>query len=85
MTRKEKIASMVTVSKSKLKTHMLQLFRQIEQSGEEMIVTDNNRPVLRILPIQRKRSIEDLFAPYRGRILFFEDPNTPTVDEWEHS
>lgn len=40
---------MLTISKSKLIADMLQIFRQIEQSGEEVIVTDNDRPVLRIL------------------------------------
>jgi antitoxin (DNA-binding transcriptional repressor) of toxin-antitoxin stability system len=73
---------MLTISKSKLKTHMLQIFRQIEQTGEEVIVTDNNRPVLRILPVKPKSTVEELFAPYRGRIVFHEDPNMPTIDEW---
>lgn len=73
---------MVTVSKSKLKTHMLQIFRQIEQSGEEIIVTDNNRPVLRIQPISRKASVEEVFSSYRDKLILHENPDTPTIDEW---
>lgn len=73
---------MVTVSKSKLKTHMLQIFRQIEQSGEEIIVTDNNRPVLRIQPIRRKASVEEVFSSYRDKLILNENPDTPTIDEW---
>ena len=73
---------MVTISKSKLKTHMLQVFRQIEQTGEEVIVTDNNRPVLRIQPIARKPSVDEMFSSYRGKIVWREDPDTPTIDEW---
>jgi len=73
---------MVTVSKSKLKTHMLEIFRQIEQTGEEVIVTDNNRPVLRIQPIVRKASVEDVFSPYRGKMILHEEPDTPTIAEW---
>ena len=76
---------MLTVSKSKLKTHMPQLFRQIEQSGEEMVVTGNNRPVLRALPIQHGRKVEGIFAPFRGKVIFPEDPNAPTTDEWSES
>ena len=49
---------MLTISKSKLKTHVLQIFRQIEQTGEEVIVTDNNRPVLRIQPFTRKPGVD---------------------------
>jgi hypothetical protein len=32
------------VSKSKLKANMLRFFREIEASGEEMIVTDRGYP-----------------------------------------
>jgi antitoxin (DNA-binding transcriptional repressor) of toxin-antitoxin stability system len=73
---------MLTISKSKLKAQMLQIFRQIEQTGEEVIVTDNQRPVLRIQPIIQKKSVEELFAPYQGKVIFYEDPDTPTIDEW---
>jgi len=73
---------MLTISKSKLKTHMLQVFRQIEQSGEEVIVTDNNRPVLRIQPIVRKPGVDEVFASYRGKVIIHEPLDTPTTDEW---
>lgn len=73
---------MITMSKSKLKTHMLQIFRQIEQTGEEVIVTDNNRPVLRIQPINRKPTVDETFAPYRGKLIMHESPDTQTIDEW---
>jgi len=73
---------MLTISKSKLKTHMLQVFRQIEQTGEEVIVTDNNHPVLRIQRIAPKSGVDEVFAAYRGQMVWREDPNTPTSDEW---
>jgi antitoxin (DNA-binding transcriptional repressor) of toxin-antitoxin stability system len=73
---------MLTISKSKLKAQMLKIFREIEESGEEVIVTDNNRPVLRIVPIVQKKSVEELFAPYQGKVIYYEDINTPTIDEW---
>lgn len=73
---------MLTVSKSKLKAQMLQIFRQIEESGEELIVTDRNQPVLRIQPIKPKRTVEEIFADWQGKVIFYEDPNTPTTDEW---
>ena len=49
---------MTSISKSKLKANMLRIFREIEESGEELIVTDHNRPVLRIQPIDRKKTVE---------------------------
>jgi len=73
---------MLTISKSELKIHMFQIFRQIEESGEELLVTDGQRPVLRIQPIQQKRSVEEIFADWQGKVVYHEDINTPTTDEW---
>ena len=74
---------MLTISKSKLKAQMLQIFRQIEQTGEEVIVTDNNHPVLRIQPITKKHTFKELFSEYDGQVIYHEDINTPTTAEWE--
>ena len=73
---------MATISKSKLKANMLRVFREIEASGEELIVTDRNRPVLRILPIGDKKSVDDLFGPFQGQLVFYEDVNAPTAPSW---
>ena len=73
---------MLTISKSELKIHMFQIFRQIEESGKELLVTDGQRPVLRIQPIQQKRSVEEIFADWQGKVVYHEDINTPTTDEW---
>jgi prevent-host-death family protein len=73
---------MNTISKSKLKANMLKIFREIEESGEELIVTDNNKPVLRIQPIRKTRSIEELFGSLQGKVVYHEDINAPTSGEW---
>ncbi len=74
---------MQTISKSKLKPNMLRIFREIEKSGEGIIVTDRGRPTLKIEPIKEKLSVEEVFADIQGKVIFYEDPNTPTIDEWE--
>jgi len=73
---------MSTISKSKLTANMLRIFREIESSGEELIVTDRNRAVLRIQPIARKRTVEEVFADVSGKVVYHEDLNTPTAEEW---
>ena len=73
---------MATISKGKLKANMLRIFREIEASGEELIVTDRDRPVLRIQPIARRRRVEEAFGDVSGAVVYHEDINTPTVDEW---
>ena len=73
---------MTTISKSKLKANMLRIFRDIEASGEELIVTDRDRPVLRILPIAGKGTVEEGFGSVQGKPLYHEDIDAPTADEW---
>ncbi len=74
---------MSSISKSKLKANMLRIFRHIENTGEEMIVTDHNRPVLRIQSIAQKKTVEEVFGTIQGKVIYREDINTPTTDEWK--
>lgn len=61
---------------------MLQIFRDIEESGEDLIVTDHNRPVLKIQPIKKNQTVDDLFADCQGKVNYQEDINAPTQEEW---
>lgn len=71
-----------TISKNKLKARMLEIFRQLEASGEELIVTDRDKPVLKIIPIKEKFTVAELFGHYQGRLNYHEDINAPTITEW---
>jgi prevent-host-death family protein len=73
---------MATVSKSQLKAKMLEYFRQVEESGEELIITDNGKPVVKVVAIRTRTSSADLFADIRGRVVYREDILAPTTDEW---
>jgi antitoxin (DNA-binding transcriptional repressor) of toxin-antitoxin stability system len=75
--------SVPTISKGKLKARMLEIFREIKAGGQEWIVTDRGVPVLKIVPIKQKASVEELFGPYRGQVIYHEDIDTPTTDEWD--
>ncbi|HUM71925.1 MAG TPA: type II toxin-antitoxin system Phd/YefM family antitoxin [Chloroflexota bacterium] len=74
---------MQTVSKSQLKTNMLEIFRQIENSGEELIVTHHNKPVLRIVPIQQGASVTEVFGDLQGQVIYHGDLDEPTWGVWE--
>lgn len=76
---------MPTVSKSALKARMLEYFRRVEETGEELVVTDNNVPVLRIVPVRHRRPASETFADVRGRVRYLEDVLTPTTDEWSET
>jgi antitoxin (DNA-binding transcriptional repressor) of toxin-antitoxin stability system len=72
-----------SISKSKLKAKMLEIFRELEASGKELIVTDHDKPVLKIVPIKQKTTVLELFGDVQGRITYLEDVNQPTLIEWE--
>ena len=74
-----------TVSKSKLKTHMLRIFREIEKSGEDLVVTDHGKPVLLVTPLRPKQMVDTVFADLQGQVSYPEDINTPTMDEWSET
>ncbi len=69
-------------SKGKLKTKMLRVSRVVEASGEELVVTDEDRPVLRILPIANRGTVEEAFGAIRGKPDYYEDIDTPTSEKW---
>jgi antitoxin (DNA-binding transcriptional repressor) of toxin-antitoxin stability system len=71
----------MTVSKSRLKAHMLRIFREIEQSGEELIVTDHGKPVLTVTPLRSGQPVNAVFAAFQGQVSYPADINTPTGDE----
>jgi antitoxin (DNA-binding transcriptional repressor) of toxin-antitoxin stability system len=73
---------MATVSKSALKARMLEYFRQVEQIGEELIVTSDGIPVLKVVPFAQKRSVDDAFSEIRGALTWTGDIDAPTAEEW---
>ena len=72
-----------TISKSKLKAKMLEIFRELEATGNELIVTDHDKPVLKIVPIKPKAAVTAVFGDVQGQVNYLEDINMPTLGEWE--
>lgn len=67
------------VSKSQFKAHALELFRQVEASGEPIIVTDNGRPAIEV-----RRYRTDQRPPLerlRGSVIKLDNPFDPV---WEN-
>lgn len=55
---------MKTVSKGRLKAKMLEYFREVEATGETLVVTDHGREVLEVRPIKRISATEQVLAEY---------------------
>jgi prevent-host-death family protein len=73
------------VSKSVLKAKMLEYFREVETSGEALIVTSSGQPVLRVIPYCQDLTVDEAFADVRGKIRYHGDLLEPTTAEWEVS
>lgn len=70
------------ISKSKLKSKLLEILREVESANIEVIVTDRGRPVAKISKFQSRPSTKELFEDLRGRVKYFEDLTAPTIEEW---
>jgi prevent-host-death family protein len=71
-----------TISKSKFKPKALEYFRQVEQTGKELIITDHGKPSVKIVPYS-----EDPFGALkalRNTVIKYENPFDPVGSEdWE--
>jgi prevent-host-death family protein len=71
-----------TVSKSRFKARALHYFREVERTGEDLVITDRGRPVLKLT--QFVEDPEDGLRSLRGSVLYYEDPTEPVgVEDWE--
>lgn len=73
---------MITVSQGHLKTKMSEYFQIIEKTGEELIVTNKNIPIVKIIPLRKQKHAHDVFADVRGKVKYHDDLLKPETDEW---
>ncbi|MFM9267752.1 type II toxin-antitoxin system Phd/YefM family antitoxin [Tychonema sp. BBK16] len=69
---------MKTIDKSQLTAQLLKFLRLVELEGEEILVMDGNKPVVRISQYEKSLSTEELFKDMRGKVKYFEDLTAPT-------
>ncbi|MCK5098940.1 MAG: type II toxin-antitoxin system Phd/YefM family antitoxin [Desulfobacteraceae bacterium] len=70
------------ISKSKFKPQALKYFRNIEETGQEIIITDRNKRVIKIIPYQDEPPI--ILKELRNSIQFYDEPLEPVAEnDWE--
>ncbi len=70
------------VSKSSFKERALEYLREVETTGNELIITDQGKPVLKLVRYNPdpKTALEAL----RGSVIRYDDPTEPVGEEdWE--
>ncbi|MBM5802073.1 MAG: type II toxin-antitoxin system Phd/YefM family antitoxin [Cyanobacteria bacterium K_DeepCast_35m_m2_023] len=73
------------VSKSQFKARALALFRQIEATGEPIVITDHGRPALEVRPYRPSPSEQpDPLQALRGTVLSYYEPFAPVAEgDWD--
>jgi antitoxin (DNA-binding transcriptional repressor) of toxin-antitoxin stability system len=61
---------------------MLEYLRKVEKTGQELIITDNHRPVLKVVPIKNGGKTNEIFAKYQHPVGSDQDVLASTIDEW---
>ena len=69
------------VKASEFKAKCLKLMDEVAESGEEIIITKNGRPVSRLLPYRQRA--KTLFGRDRDRLLILGDIGEPLDVEWD--
>jgi len=70
------------VSKLQFTLRALEYFRQVEQSGEALIITDHGRPVLKVIPYSAELS--DVLNALRNSVQKYDRPMDPVgLEDWE--
>ena len=82
MTMKDGMATGVRIIKaSEFKAKCLKLMDEVAESGQEIIITKNGRPVSRLAPY-RKRP-RTFFGADKGKIKILGDIVSPLDVEWD--
>jgi antitoxin (DNA-binding transcriptional repressor) of toxin-antitoxin stability system len=70
------------ISKSAFKARALEIFRQVEASGEPVVITDHGEPKLEVRPYRAPN--RDPLEALRGSVLRYDDPTEPVgVEDWD--
>ena len=70
------------ISKSSFKPHALKYFRQIQDDGQELIITDHAKPVIKIIPFREEPQV--ILEELRNSVIRYDDPCEPVgQNDWE--
>lgn len=72
-----------TIKASEFKAKCLKLMDVVAETGQELIISKNGRPVARLVPYHRKP--QSLFGIDKGKLEILGDIVEPLEIEWEAS
>jgi len=70
------------ISKSQFKPRAFHYSREIEKTGKELVISDQGKPVLKIVPYVENP--EEALKVLRDTVLKYEDPTEPVgLEDWD--
>lgn len=73
---------MQTVSKSQLKSQLLEFLRKVEKDKQPLVITHLGEPVAQITPY--KKDPNQVLKSLHGSVTFYKNPTQPVgVEDWE--
>ncbi len=73
---------MLTISRQALQQNIQKYFTHIEETGEDVVVTVNDTPFLKLIPFKSKPKVEDIFRDVQGKVKYHGDILNPETEEW---
>jgi len=70
------------IKASEFKAKCLQLMDEVNQTGKEIVITKNGKPVSKLVAIKKAR-VKTLYGAHRGDITICGDIVGPVDVEWE--
>ena len=70
-----------TIEASEFKAKCLELIDEVEENGEEVVITKNGKPTARLVPYRAR--FEEWFGADRGKLEILGDIISPIDVEWE--
>ena len=71
-----------TISKSSFEKRPEEFLREVESTGEPLVITDQGKPVLRL--VLYVPSPAEALESLRGSVLRYDDPTEPVgLEDWE--
>lgn len=72
----------VRVSKTQFKARALELFREVESTGKQVIVTDHGKPTIEVRKYRDKA--RDPLEVLKGSVTEYAQPTKPVAEgDWE--
>ena len=71
-----------TIPAGEFKNRCLALMDEVNETGEEIVITKHGKPVSRLVPVKERKSI---FGMYRDQVKITGDIISPAVplEDWE--